>query len=107
MLIKFADHTKLEITASGRTQNGHKEVSRIRAVIWKWSSWQAELTLPRPPEYRMWEKMERARDARELMGGEQFKHRLPHRGRGPWLEGGGAQMSRNNPGFLGVPELKA
>lgn len=28
MLIKFADNTKLEIIASGRTQNGHKEVSR-------------------------------------------------------------------------------
>lgn len=28
MLIKFADYTKLEIVAPGRTQNGHKEVSK-------------------------------------------------------------------------------
>lgn len=28
MLIKFADDSKLEIIASGRTQNEHREVSR-------------------------------------------------------------------------------
>lgn len=68
MLIKFADDTELEIIASGRTQNEHKAVSRGQSYDLEMVL-RAELTLPRPPGYRMWEKMERAGDARELMGG--------------------------------------